>query len=601
MSQRLERVTGWSAGLELVAVLVVLPLLLAVVNPEAALPLVWSDSWVYHAQYHDVPGHLTHFSKPYYTTRLSITLPGWIAYRFFPPIAANYLLHYAVYLLGTGSLYCILRTTVNHRTGIIGATILGGQYFYQLAVCTDYADGYGMGYFLLATALCVHAGVAAAWPVWLVAAGAVLGALVTANLTYGVLVPFAVVPGLLLTMDRKRSRWAIGALCGLAGIALWFVAMGAISRSCGGPRWVLQPALIAMRWARTQFTTHPDYLPLSTWWISSVWLYLPFAASVGAFFAFLPWVRRIQSEWTALRYWYQLQILILFAVCVTLHLAHGRTTYFLQFWFYAGPLLLPATILALASQWGGWLTDLSTGAYRWTVAFAVVLAVVVALIPPCTNDIEPFRQGHWVAYCVQSPAERVVFLVLIGTVVTAVLLPSLIQKPVVGFVAVLLLAMVNWGVRSWSPARPWELCDRGQAFPLIHQSMAAVRELDPTYKAYYWFDGTTDDARFLALIPWTHCWWQVINPEFPRLKATGQTCLLPGIGAPAPGMRVLLLTRDGNDLSRARRVIESAGLRVQLLGERTVRASDELHIFHFAVEARSGMHEPDPDATALRR
>src|SRR5262249_9006366 len=145
------------------------------------------DSWLYHGYFLDLPGHLRAFGHLYYSSRLSMTLPGWLAYKALPPLAANHALHLGVYLLGVVSAYSVLSRTVGARAGLLAALLLGGHYFFQLAAASDCCDGYAAGYYLLACALCTQAAHSGRWRAWLFLAGMAAAALFAVNLMLGLL------------------------------------------------------------------------------------------------------------------------------------------------------------------------------------------------------------------------------------------------------------------------------------------------------------------------------------------------------------------------------------------------------------------------------
>src|SRR2546423_750763 len=80
-----------------VPVLLALPWLLLVADPRWVYGSLYRDAWIYFGFFLDLPGHLRAYPDFYGCSRLSVTLPGWLAYRLLPPVTANLVLSLAVY------------------------------------------------------------------------------------------------------------------------------------------------------------------------------------------------------------------------------------------------------------------------------------------------------------------------------------------------------------------------------------------------------------------------------------------------------------------------------------------------------------------------
>jgi hypothetical protein len=96
-----------------------------------------------------LPGHLVHFPELYYGSRLSFLLPGYALHRFLPPVTANHVLHLCSYGVSVISMYLLVGWTVAPRAGLLAAIALGTHSHFVDAAGRDYADGFGIMYFLL--------------------------------------------------------------------------------------------------------------------------------------------------------------------------------------------------------------------------------------------------------------------------------------------------------------------------------------------------------------------------------------------------------------------------------------------------------------------
>jgi hypothetical protein len=108
--------------------LLLLPLVLLVANPN-----VWinpggnsdTDPWVYTGFFFSLPEHLARFGGTDYGSRLSWILPGFIAHRVLPPLAANYALHLTFLYVLLFVTYRLLANGVNRSAAMLGTLLLG--------------------------------------------------------------------------------------------------------------------------------------------------------------------------------------------------------------------------------------------------------------------------------------------------------------------------------------------------------------------------------------------------------------------------------------------------------------------------------------------
>ena len=134
--------------------LLLMPLLLLSINDKWAFtPEGCTDAWAYFGHYLNLAQHLNLFGESYVSNRLSVSLPGYLAYRFLPPLAANYALRLGLYYASVLSLYLIVRWTISPRAGLLAGLSLGCEFFFLRAIGWDYVDGFGISYFLLTASL----------------------------------------------------------------------------------------------------------------------------------------------------------------------------------------------------------------------------------------------------------------------------------------------------------------------------------------------------------------------------------------------------------------------------------------------------------------
>ncbi len=358
LSQRAPRFS-WD-----ILALFALPFAIYAFAPERFYPPLQHDSWLYHGCYIDLPAAQHLFANDYYSSRLTVTIPGWLVYSALPPIAANLVLHLLLYYVGVFSLYYLVSFATNRRAGFLAALVLGGHGFYQLAIASDYADGYGCVYHLLALACGSRAATVTRWQGWAFGAGIAASALVVANLVYVVFVPGIVLHYLLA--NRRHSTLSSAALF-LFGVLGLIVGLGAFNHAIGGSFWFLAPSFT---FAGKTSNANVFKAPIASWLSHAVWLVLPAISVFGS----LVWCLFFRRGSTS-TVWFQIHLLL--AVTSLMYLETTPQVSFLQNWFYATPLLVPLSMLALGTQWATWLARFTPRAY-FTVAASVILLFGIA-------------------------------------------------------------------------------------------------------------------------------------------------------------------------------------------------------------------------------
>ncbi len=195
------------------------------------------DPWVYLGFFRNLlnfKGEL--FSGTYYGSRLSWIIPGYVFHHIFSPLAAAFLLHFAVYLTALLSLYFILKTTLDRRTALLGSFAFAFYPFAWAALGWDYVDGVGIAYYLLTTAFLTRATSGTRQNVFLAAAGAAFAALLYSNLVWVLFTPPLALH--YLWLKRPLSIRSFRVCCGQ--VCLWgALGAGAVTASLGFVNWRL--------------------------------------------------------------------------------------------------------------------------------------------------------------------------------------------------------------------------------------------------------------------------------------------------------------------------------------------------------------------------
>lgn len=179
------------------------------------------DPWVYHGYFRNLQEYKTAlFPGTYYGSRLSWILPGYLAYKVLPPMAANYALHFGLWYTAVFALCYALKTIASRQVALITGIFMGSYTFFLYPVGSDYVDGPANAYFLVCLAFLTTAARKERARLPLFFAGVSYAAVVYANLFTAI---FAPVIALYFAVLSYRSREPITIRAGLRALA-WFLS-----------------------------------------------------------------------------------------------------------------------------------------------------------------------------------------------------------------------------------------------------------------------------------------------------------------------------------------------------------------------------------------
>ena len=559
--------------------LILLPFALLAIDSNWIFSSLFRDPWLYFGYYLDLPTHLAAFPKFYYSGRLSMTLPGYLAYRLLPAELANYGLHITLFEASVLSLYATLRPISGRRSALLAALAMGMSFFFRDAIGHDYTDAYGITYLLLAIWLLLLAARSArGWRPGLILAGASVAALVVVNVSFLLYVPILALTYLVANGAGRRHSlgvslmvFGLGAGALLAGLA-WF------HWRITGRFWFLGPSF---RFARTYVTETPDPLRLASWyWLDwVVWLVMPVFSAVGA----LLWLARTENQGTTLERYLQCQLLLMLAAL--LGASEARHFNFLGIWFYAN-LLIPASFLAFGVQIGRLVNGLTPRQYlalvlTATAAFSLGMFFPREVVP--LGRLARFALGAslalgaaaWGVFWGGRPgvARGVVFFVLFGLMLWGAQLGFLEEKSV-PFMGKTLIAD-NYSPPAGSPRlEPYAVRMRSydrrrrSVFRAITRAMRAARDDDPAVNTRFWFDqADPHSVVFDNISAFYLCDHRLLNLDF--LDPRGGV-MLDGRRI-APGLRVVILSSRTDGLALAEASLRRIGLGATLIEEFRVR------------------------------
>ena len=120
---------------------------------------LWSgpnrDPWIYYGYFQNGLDLLRSYPHLYYSSRLSVTMPGWVLHHALPAGAANVILHLTLWLAAVGGLAIAARALTSRRAAWLVVVVLGTSPHALKALGWNMTDGFGLAYFGLAAALLV--------------------------------------------------------------------------------------------------------------------------------------------------------------------------------------------------------------------------------------------------------------------------------------------------------------------------------------------------------------------------------------------------------------------------------------------------------------
>ena len=562
MNRRLRAVSprpGWrslaslqSTDVTPILVLFVLPLAALLVDHQWIFGDPVRDPWIYYGYFRNGPDYLATFKQLYYSSRLSVILPGYWIHSLLAPIPANLVLHLGMYWASLFSFYGIARAFFGTGTALLSALCLGSNPFFLLAVGQNYVDGFGITYFLLALLGLTLAGRVRFWKISLVFAGVCAAAMISANLFYAVYLPFLVV---FFLNDRRETPRAIPASAALfsAGGAAVFASLGFLSKAAGGSFLYL---LSSGRFVRG-FVQHvnPFKAPWPQWLPGAVWLSVPMIILIGSLIVLSR--SRSREAGDAGRRIRSAQLLFIAFALLMLGLQLSPYAAVLQYSYYAS-LMIPLASLAFAGQVAFLLR--ASPPPGWLSGLAFAAAVLTAGMD--LNDPQRLPLSHFpalLALLVGLGAPIALWVGATGARTAAILLLS---------------AAASQGVaKQFVPfGRPFEQFhqDRASLFREIDDSITAVRQIDRSGNVFFWWNASEDLAQVYDCIAATSLSGKrIVNLGFPDTRGG----VMAEGGRMTPHMKIAVLSREPQ-FAKAESALSQIGLHGRLLTTRRIAVTN---------------------------
>jgi hypothetical protein len=498
------------------------------------------DPWLYYGFFRFASIYQHDFNTLYYSSRLSVILPGHLIRSVLSVVPANLVLHLLLYGIAVAALWGTVALLYGEGAALIAATALAVYPWFLRSIGRNMVDGFGLTYALLGLLFLTLALRDRRWRLWQLLAGAAVAALVSANLFYGLSAAFLAFYFVGLSYrDRDRALWrdalwfSVGCVATLAGMAV------TSKICCGGRLNFIVPTLEFLK----VFLSQPSIykLPASLWLRSGGWLVFPTLVFVGAV-----GTAAREREWS--RRFVQIHFLLFaIAMWVWQMTSHGVT---LQFPYYAS-MMIPFAFVAFGGQLAS-LLEARISSRLWLVAACLgVVGIAAAVLAKQTHP----SLGLW-----HGPIPLVLGL-------AQALIPAFGYRGS----GALGLVLASLGLSFFVTAQGGSLKatyphDDGKAFFVeVDQSTSALAAFDPQLHLRLWFDQREAGyPLFDTLASTTMLCPRLVGELFPDLNY-GVMCDRARMG---PGLKLVVLSARPDAFETATAALRTIGLGARSLGIR---------------------------------
>jgi hypothetical protein len=564
-----------------IIILLLTPAFLCIAVPDWIFTPSSIDPYVYLGYMRNFSHYVTVFGGTYYATRLPYIVPGYICYKIFPPLMANYVLHLGFYYLALFSLYFILRITVNSRAALLTAVFMGFYPYFMSAMGWDYIDGAGIAYFLLTVLLLTLAAkspqatqipdpkqrsrpaLSRKCGILLLLAGMSFAALIYTNTFLLIMTPSLIIYYLVM----RPQSWNIllkSAFVAGSGMIIVTILLGIVNVAAGGMFLFFTPSFRAA--LHLLISSNPWIASGYTWLLHAPFMVFPLFIFLTSLLFIIVSLMHVKSGLSTMNSLLQVARENIFSLCHLLNFSFmlimqllGKPVFQLQ---YYASYLLPTAFLGAGAQLAAALSRPSKSQY-------IVLTVIT--ISLLTGS---YLINYHTSFCsVISCADSIwyVFAVLVA----GALCLSMAGKHRQTINTLLIsLAFLFFASANITPIIAHQItycaCEqRQQNFLAIIKSDDIIRNYDTTGDLFFWYSASEPLGDLYMSIAATHLWGhRLINDKFPEiaeLDYLGQELEAATIIIP-PGTDIVILSSDKDALFKANAALNRLGLQANLIG-----------------------------------
>jgi hypothetical protein len=461
-----------------------------------------------------------------------------LVYKFLPPLAANYVLHLALWYTAVIALYYTLKTATSRQVGLIAAVFLGSYLYFLQPVGSDYVDGPANVYLLVCFAFFTGAARSERNSWTLILAGAAYAAAVHTNLFAIILGPVALLYFALLS---RRSRGQMPIRAGLVSLAWFLVGAATLTALLGCANFLIegnfhfyQPSIYFV--SVTIGKPNPWKLPLADWIDRAWWLALPTVIAVSSLIAFANRRFRMSLAGPAAA------SAFLFA-CLLMILCEWRGLPVLQYSYYAS-YLIPTMFLVIGVL-------LANSIERLKDSSVILVAIGVLLV----NSVPLWGYGALLAIRTEV---RLVLLILFAALFMICALVKAGMAPWGMVVALIVCHLVSVGGE-------YAFEDRHaarEAFARISRAADAVDSVRQGEPIRFWYRKSDSYFSDFNALNSMYLWrYTMFGDNFPEIAPWAMY---------GPGSLVAILSSQGDHLAEANEALKEKALAAEFVESRLV-------------------------------
>jgi hypothetical protein len=501
------------------------------------------DPWVYTGLFISLPALARRFGETYYASRLPWLLPGFAAHSAFPPLLANYVLHFSFFLVLLFAAYALVSRGVDRRAGFLAAVLMAGSPTILAALSWDYVDGAGIVFLVLT--LCCLSEAARGGPrrtIWAMAAGASTVCLIGSNLSLVLLLPACAA---FLVAHRPDTSWTSIArivVVAIAGAIASLALFGLVNQALGGQWFFLDASIKFVQLIRRS----PNPWRTNAFnWMHAPWLVLPAYAAIGA-------VVHVTLRWRRSSPFARSTQVALLVACATWVVVDAFGDSVMLQYFYYTSYLAPLALIALVAQAGS-VPRIRTLRGALALELASVAIVVLAHVVSRRQSAEV-----WIRLAGLFPSIR---LTLMGVVTGATLLAGLagivillaIRPPRLRWAAFFIAVVASFSGLS----QFWPTGDVPTARADFADTVSAHRFIATTVGGddmRIWSAEPAATAPPFQSIASTFLWTRLlVNADLPKLTAAEADAI-------PLRARLVMLVRGQSDADAARAAMQRLGI-----------------------------------------
>ncbi|MCJ7696903.1 MAG: DUF2079 domain-containing protein [Thermoplasmata archaeon] len=335
---------------------------LFIINPWAAT----IDPWLYTGYFLNFEEYYKIFGVLYYGTRLSWIIPGYLLYKIFPTLIANYILHFGFIAAAVLSLYYILKRTISDRSAIFTALLFAGYVYFLNEMGWDYISCPAITFSLLTLLSLTLSTQSRQWKYHLFIAGIFCTSMIYANVFMIVFIPTIIAFLFFIYPDRIRRLFYL-----ISGTFVGSIIMELFTYILTGNTLVILNQVNVARYLSNIPNSY--WIPVETWIWNAPWLLLPLIIVIGCI-VFL--VFQQFNTGNKNKYSYNLFLVLNFLVTVLIFIGFQlKGNPIFQFTYYAC-YLIPPMFLAIAAICSELLDSLTTRQFYFILCTELYLLLI---------------------------------------------------------------------------------------------------------------------------------------------------------------------------------------------------------------------------------